>query len=162
WHEGGKMQEFADLAGARIVPVWGTKAVKVGGAWYAPDASGAPRFEISPDKIVNYPTSIVVDDHTAIVNDTHGISAIAWDARDADACVGCGDHPGKMDAAYWPAERGVNVYVPTDRFLGLLMGARTKGTIIGSAPVKRDGDGAVIGDQPISIDPDEPIVVSTS
>jgi len=110
----------------------------------------------------NYPSTIVIDDHTAIVNDTHGISAIAWDALDADLVVGCGDHKGKMDAAYYLAERGVDVWVPTDLFLGLLMGARTRATIIGSAPARKSGDGAVIGNQPVAIDVDEPIVVSNS
>jgi hypothetical protein len=69
-----------------------------------------------------------------------------------------------MDAAYYLAEHGVNVYVPTDLYIGLLMGAKTKGVIIGSAPTKPDpsGDGAVIGDQPVSIDVNEPIVVSAA
>ena len=92
------------------------KATKIGDTWYAPDADCSPRFEISEDKVNNFPSTIVVDDHTAIVNDTHGISAIAWDALDASLVVGCGDHRGKMDAAYYLADRGVNVYVPFDRF----------------------------------------------
>ena len=147
---------------ARVVPVWGMKATKIGEKWYAPDAAGSPRFEISEDKVNNYPSTIVVDDHTAIVNDTHGISAIAWDALDASLVVGCGDHRGKMDAAYYLADRGVNVYVPFDRFLGFLIGARTKATIIGSAPIKKTADGAEIGNQPVTIDIDEPIVVSNA
>ena len=162
WHEGEKSRELAELAGARIVPVWGMKAIRVGERWYAPDAAGAPRFEISPDKVRNYPSTIVVNDHSVIVNDTHGISAIAWDALDADLVVGCGDHKGKMDAAFYLAERGVNVYAPTDRLMGLLIGARTKGTIIGSAPIRKTADGAVIGNQAVSISVDEPIVVSTA
>jgi hypothetical protein len=162
WHEGEKCKDLVLLADAKVIPVWGTKATKIAGRWFAPDASGAPRFEISEDKVNNYPSTIVVDDHTAIVNDTHGISAIAWDALDADLVVGCGDAPGKMDAAYYLAERGVDVWVPTDRFLGLLMGARTRATIIGSAPARKSGDGAVIGNQPVAIDVDEPIVVSNS
>jgi hypothetical protein len=99
---------------------------------------------------------------TAIVNDTHGVSAIAWDALDADLVVACGDHPGKMQAAYYLAERGVNVYTPTNRVMGMLIGAHTKSMIVGSAPVKRSADGAVIGEQAISLDVDEPIVVSTT
>jgi hypothetical protein len=81
---------------------------------------------------------------------------------DADLVVGCGDTPGKMQAAYYLADRGVNVYVPTDRFIGLLIGTKTKGTIIGSAPVKETDAGAVIGDQPIAFDVNEPIVVSNT
>jgi hypothetical protein len=135
------------------------RATKIGEKWYAPDAAGSPRFEISEDKVNNYPSTIVVDDHTAIVNDTHGISALAWDALDASLVVGCGDHRGKMDAAYYLADRGVSVYFPFDRFGGFLIGARTQGTIIGSAPIKKTADGAEIGNQPVTIDVDEPIVV---
>ena len=104
----------------------------------------------------------MVDDHTAIVNDTHGISAVAWDALDASLVIGCGDHPGKMDAAYYLADRGVNVYVPFDRYIGLLIGARTKATVIGSAPIKKTPNGAEIGNQTVTIDIDESIVVSNA
>lgn len=161
-HEGAKLTELVEYSNCRVVPVWGMKATKIGEKWYAPDAVGSPRFEISPDKVNTFPSTIVVDDHTAIVNDTHGISAIAWDALDASLVVGCGDHRGKMDAAYYLADRGVNVYVPFDRFLGFLIGARTNATIIGSAPIKKTADGAEIGNQSVTIDIDEPIVVSNA
>jgi hypothetical protein len=159
-HEGARLRELNEYVGAKVVPVWGMKATKIGEAWYAPDADGKPSFEISEDKVENYPSTIVVDDRSAIVNDTHGISALAWDALGADLVVGCGDHRGKMDAAYYLAQRGVNVYAPTDRFMGLLIGARTKATIVGSAPIKKTSTGAEIGNQPVAIDVDEPIVVS--
>lgn len=162
WHEGFLLRQLVDLAGARVAPVWGTRARLFGEKWYAPDARGVYRFEISEDKVINFPTSIVVDDHTAMLNDTHGISALAWNSLDANLVLGCGDHKGKMDAAYYLAAHGVNVYCPTDRVMGLLMGARTKGTIIGSAPIKKSGNSAVIGDQPLTIDVNEPIVVSTA
>lgn len=162
WHEGKKAKELIDLTGARVFPVWGTKARKIGESWYAPDAEGVYRFEISEDKVEHFPTTIVINDRTAIINETHGISSIAWDALDADVVIGCGDHKGKIEAAYYLADRGVNVYVPTDRFLSSLIGTHTKGTIIGSAPVKKTLDGAVIGDQPLAIDINEQIVVSTA
>jgi hypothetical protein len=162
WHEGKKISEILAFTDATVTPVWGMKARRFGESWYAPDAEGVYRFEISEDKVENFPTTILIDDHTAIVNDTHGISALAWDSLDADLVIGCGDHRGKIEAAYYLAERGVNVYVPTDRFLSLLIGTHTKGLVIGSAPVKEGSGGAVIGDQPISIDVNEPIVVSTT
>ncbi len=162
WHEGKKAKELADLTGAKVFPVWGTRAKKIGESWYAPDADGIYRFEISEDKVEHFPTTIVIDDRTAIINDTHGISAIAWNSLDADVVIGCGDHKGKIEAAYYLADSGVNVYVPTDRFLNTLIGTHTKGAIIGSAPVKKTAEGAVIGDQPIAIDINEPIVVSTT
>jgi hypothetical protein len=161
-HEGQKIIEILALTNATVVPVWGTRAKKFGESWYAPDADGVYRFEISEDKVENFPTTIAIDDRTAIINDTHGISGIAWDSLDANLAIGCGDHRGKIEAAYYLADRGVNVYVPTDRFLSMLIGTHTKGLVIGSAPVKKDPEGAVIGDQPISIDVNEPIVVSTT
>jgi hypothetical protein len=161
-HEGAKLTELVEYSGARVIPVWGTKATRIDDIWYGPDAAGSPRFEFSEDKVTNYPSTIVIDDDTAIVNDTHGINAIAWDALDANLVIGCGDAPGKMDASYYLAERGVNVYVPFDRYIGLLIGARTKATIIGSAPIKKTADGAEIGNQPVTIDVDEPIFVSNA
>eukprot|EP01035_Chromulina_nebulosa_P047644 gene47644-64603_t len=81
---------------------------------------------------------------------------------DANLVVGCGDHKGKMDAAYHLATKGIHVYVPTDRLLGLLIGSDVKGAIICSAPVKPVAGGAEIGNQPIAIDANEEIVVSNA
>jgi len=159
-HEGARLADIVKFSAAKVTPVWGLTAQKIGESWYAPDASGAPAFEMSPDKVREYPSGILLDTHTAIVNDTHGISALAWDAGDATLVVGCGDHRGKMDAAYYLAKRGIDVYVPTDRLLGQLIGADTKGTIVGSAPVKPNALGAEIGNQPVAIGMDELIVVS--
>ncbi|MFB3892767.1 MAG: hypothetical protein ACE15C_12170 [Phycisphaerae bacterium] len=161
WTEGHILREIVALVDVRVTPVWGTKVRRFGDKWFAPDAEGNWRFEVSYDKVLNYPTTTMIDGRTVLVSDTHGISAIAWDSLDAGLVVGCGDHRGKMDAAYYLAERGVNVYCPTDRFMGLLIGTTTRGTIIGSGPVKMAGGGAVIGDQPAAIDVDETIVVST-
>ncbi|HJX36680.1 MAG TPA: hypothetical protein VJ280_06950, partial [Dehalococcoidales bacterium] len=162
WHEGKKIRELVGLTKAKAVSVTGTKAKRIGDAWYAPDAKGIYRFKISEDKIYNFPTNFVLDDKNVIVNDTHGISALAWDALDANLVIGCGDSQGKMDAAFYLAEQGVNVYAPTDRYIGQLIGADTKGIVIGSAPVKKRGHQAIIGDQPVSIDPEETIVVSNT
>jgi hypothetical protein len=162
WHEGQKIRELVKLTKAKAIPVTGTKAKRIGDAWYAPDAKGLYLFKISEDKIYNFPTNFVLDDTTAIINDTHGISALAWDALDANLVIGCGDSPGKMEAAYYLAEHGVNVYAPTDRYIGQLIGTDTQGIVIGTAPIKKRGHQAVIGDQPISIDAKETIVVSNT
>jgi hypothetical protein len=160
WHEGKKIRELVDMTGAKVAIVTGTLVKRFGWNWFAPDAEGVFRFEIAEDKVLFFPTTILVGSRTAIINDTHGINAIAWDSLDADLVLGCADSPAKMEAAYYLAERGVNVYAPTDRFIGMLIGTRTKGTVIGSAPIKKTTDGAVIGDQPIAFDVNEPIVVS--
>ena len=162
WHEGEKIKEILDAVDAKVSIVWGTKAKKIGNKWYAPDAEGIYRFRISEDKIYNYPTNIILDGRTVFINDTHGINTIAWGSLDANLVVGCGDLDGKIEAAYYLANKGVNVYMPTDRFIGMLIGVKTEGNIIGSAPVKKTFDGAVIGDQPISIDINEPIMVTNT
>ena len=162
WHEGMKIRELVALSGARASSVTGTLARRFGDEWYAQDAEGRFRFQIAEDKILNFPTNFVIDDRTVVINDTHGISALAWGATDANLVIGCGDSVGKMEAAYYLAEKGVDVYTPTDRLIGLLIGSEGKGTIVGAAPVKKSEDGAVIGDQPIVIDVDEPIVVSST
>jgi|GEM_PF-382238 tetratricopeptide (TPR) repeat protein len=164
WHEGEKIKEIVDYTEAEIVPIWGVKAKKLGKNWYAPDKDGVFRFVISEDKVLNYPTNFIVDPTTVFINDTHGISVLAGNptAFEADLAVGCGDYPGKIEAAYYLADNGVNVYMPTDRFVYQLIGAETKGTIIGSAPIKKTPKGAVIGGQPIVIDIREPIIVSNS
>ncbi len=162
WHEGKKIIEILDLVDAKVSVVWGTKAKKINNKWYAPDAEGVYRFKISEDKVDSYPTGIIIDKQTVFINDTHGINAIAWDSLDADLVVGCGDLDGKVEAAYYLAKRGVNVYMPTDRFIDMLIGVKTKGTIIGSAPIKKTSDGAIIGSQPISIDINEPIMVTNT
>ncbi len=162
WHEGKKIIEILDLVDAKVSVVWGTKAKKINNKWYAPDAEGVYRFKISEDKVDSYPTGIIIDKQTVFMNDTHGINAIAWDSLDADLVVGCGDLDGKVEAAYYLAKRGVNVYMPTDRFIDMLIGVNTKGTIIGSAPIKKTSDGAIIGSQPISIDINEPIMVTNT
>jgi hypothetical protein len=162
WHEGEKIKEILAAADAEVSIVWGTRAKKIGNKWYAPDAEGIYRFRISEDKIYNSPTNLIIDEQTLFINDTHGINTIAWDSLDADLVFGCGDLDGKVEAAYYLANKGVNVYMPTDRVIATLIGVKTKGTIIGSAPVKKTRDGAIIGDQPISIDVNEPIVVTNA
>ncbi len=162
WHEGEKIALLSRLAGSQASPVWGTYVRKFPDGWYAPDAEGRFRFRLHDDKVLNYPTTILLDDRNAIVNDTHGLSAIAWNAADADLAIGCGDSEGKAEAAYDLALRGVDVYLPTDRNLDRLLGARAPGTILGSAPVREVPGGAVIGDQPIRFGVDETIVVSDS
>lgn len=162
WHEGLLIQEILKNTDLKIYPVWGTVVKKFQGIWYAPDEKGIFRFPVSEDKVYNYPSNIIVDPATVIINDTHGINTIAWDSVNADLVIGCGDHEGKVEAAYYLASKGVNVYMPTDRFLSLLIGTKTAGTIIGSAPIKKTEEGVIIGDQPVVIELTEPIVVSYS
>jgi hypothetical protein len=154
--------DLVAYAAVDVEPVWGTHARKLGDRWFTPDVDGTFRFEITADKVYGYPTNLFLDEANVWINDTHGISALAWDATDADLVIGCGDHVGKADAAYDLATRGVNVYMPTDRYLYTLMGTQTDGTVLGSAPIRDTDRGAVLGGQPVTFRVDEPIVVSNT
>ncbi|MCX7975273.1 MAG: tetratricopeptide repeat protein [Candidatus Aminicenantes bacterium] len=160
WHEGARIKELIDYAQVKVYPIWGTRVKKFGETWYAPDEKGLFRFPLSEEKVYFYPTNFILDAENVIINDTHGINVLTWEADGADLVVGCGDHQGKVEAAYYLALKGINVYMPADKALAYLIGAKTKGKIIGSAPIKKVEKGAIIGHQPISIDVSEPIVVS--
>ncbi len=162
WHEGEKIKEIMDLTAANVFTVWGTKVKKFEDTWYAPDDKGIYRFALSEDKVYNYPTNLIIDDKTVIINDTHGINAIAWDSIESNLVIGCGDFESKVEAAYYLANNGVNIYMPTDRFVYKLIGTQTDGIIIGSAPIKKTEDGVIIGGQPITIDLNETVVVSSA
>ena len=71
------------------------------------------------------------------------------------------DLPAKAQAALYLAKNGINIYAPCDRMTSLLMNYKKLGinaTILGSAPVKQTQTGAEIGNQPVGIYLDEPIV----
>jgi hypothetical protein len=82
--------------------------------------------------------------------------------KDIYLAVACMDLPAKAQAALFLARNGINIYAPCDRMASLLLNYKKLGinaTILGSAPVKQTESGAVIGDQPVGIYLDEPIVV---
>ena len=159
WHEGARLRDLAAAAPVKIVPLTGALAVKHGDKWLGADANGVFRYEILDDKI-QYPTTFVWHD-VALIVDTHGISALVEPARRAGVSlvVGCGDTTGKMQAAYDLARAGVDAWFPCDRFVGDIVGYEGAGVLIGSAPVRAEGDHAVIGDRPIRFAIDESFVV---
>jgi len=159
WHEGALLRRVADAAPVDIYPLSGTLVAKRGNVWYAPDDTGAFRFEVLDDK-VEYPTSHVAG-RFGVLEDTHGISALVSQAvnRGVQVVVGCGDSDGKAKAAYYLAQRGVNVIMPGDRFLGELVGYQGKGVLLGTAPVRQEGNKAVVGGQPVRFALGETIVV---
>jgi hypothetical protein len=158
WHEGGRLRDLLDATDADIVPLTGALAVKHDGRWLAADGDGVFRYEVLPDKI-QYPTTLVAGD-VALITDTHGISALVEAARRESVAlvVGCGDTEDKMKAAFALARSGVDVWFPCDRFAGDVLGYDAPGILIGSAPVRREGDHAVIGDRPIPFAIDETVV----
>jgi hypothetical protein len=158
WHEGARLRDLLDAAPAKVFPLTGALAVKHGDRWLAPDGNGVFKYEILEDKI-QYPTTLVWHD-VALIVDTHGLSAMVEPARRAGVSlvVGCGDYPDKMAAAFDLARAGVNAWFPCDRFAGDILGYDAPGVLIGSAPVRREGDHAVIGGRPIRFSMDETFV----
>jgi len=159
WHEGARLRDLLDAADAKVFPLSGTLVARRGERWLAPDGDGVFRYEVLDDKI-QYPTTLVAGD-VGLVVDTHGIAALVEPARreGVSLVVGCGDTADKMKAAFDLARRGINVWFPCDRFVGDVLGYDAPGVLIGSAPVRREGTSAVIGDRPVAFDALETLVV---
>jgi len=163
-HEGALVEEIQKRVNVDVRPLVGTLIAFNGDAWYGPDETGVFRFEILDDK-VQYPTTHT-QGNAGWITDTHGISAIVSQALESDSqlVIGCGDYSGKAKAAYYLAQRGVNVAFPGDRFEYMLIGYKGKGTLIGTAPVHRvkgvqqSGTGFVIGHQPVKFSLSELII----
>jgi len=158
WHEGARLRDLLQAAPVRIFPLAGALAVRYDGRWLAADGHGVFRYEVLEDKI-EYPTTLVWRD-IALIVDTHGLSALVEPARreGVSLVVGCGDYPDKMAAGFDLARAGIDAWFPCDRFAGDILGYDAPGTLLGSAPVRREGDRAVIGDRPIRFAIDESIV----
>ena len=159
WHEGARLRDLLDAVPAKIFPLPGTLVVRKGKTWLAPDEHGTFRFAVLDDK-VEYPTTLAYK-NVALLPDTHGIAALVEGAvrERAKLVVGCGDTEDKMKAAYWLARQGVDVYFPCDRYVGSVVGYDAPGVLLGSAPIRREGKVAVIGDRPVTFRSDETIVV---
>jgi hypothetical protein len=171
-HEGALVEEIQKRINVNVTPLFGTLIARnpdapdpdEEGQWYAPDENGVFRFKVLIDK-VEYPTTHVFG-NVGWITDTHGISAVVSQALEykSQLVIGCGDYEGKMKAAYYLAQQGVNVAFPGDRFEDMLIGYKGKGTLIGTAPVhrvegvQRSGAGFVIGLQPITFSLSELIV----
>ena len=158
WHEGARLRDLLDATGVKVLPLTGALVVRSGGRWLAADGEGVFRFEVLEDK-VQYPTTLAYGD-VALLVDTHGISALVEPARRerVSLVVGCGDTEDKMKAAFDLARRGVDVWFPCDRFVGDILGYDAPGVLVGSAPVRREGDHAVIGDRPVRFETGETFV----
>lgn len=159
YHEGAVVNAIVESGGAQVLVAAGTVIAKRDDKWYAADDEGRFRFQILPDKIL-YPTTHV-DGDIGWIEDTHGISVLVPQAveRHAELVIGCGDAVGKAEAAFYLAQKGINVMFPGDRYEDLLLGYTGKGVLMGGAPVRRVDDKIVLGGQPVRIGLREPITV---
>lgn len=171
--EGARVREMVNWAGVKVMPLTPCRAKKFGDYYFAADGKGHFSFLISPSKITFPPFSKTVlrprkgSNETAdlICPETHGFNMIAEQAylhrKDINLAIACMDLPAKAQAALYLARNGIDIYAPCDRFASHLMNYKRLGfnaTILGSAPVRQTEHGAVIGDQPVGIYLDEPIV----
>ncbi len=160
YHEGARLRDIMQLIPIRTIPAVGTLLAVRDGTWYAPDEHGVYRFPILDD-LVWYPTTKRRGNY-ALMTDTHGVSAVVEQAIAAKAhlVIGSGDSVGKTEAAFYLAQRGINVYMPCDRFIGDLLGYEGQGVILGTAPIHFVNGRAVIGDQPVTIRFGEKVVAT--
>ena len=159
YHEGRLAKSLISMAAAEVYPLGGTLVAKKGEKWFASDETGVFRFEISVDKL-QYPTTHAAGSFGWIV-DTHGISALVNQVlqRHLPLVLGSGDSESEAKAAFYLAQRGVNVVFPGDRYQDLLLGYQAKGILLGTAPVKQSGSKVLLGGQPVYFSLREPIVV---
>ncbi len=159
YHEGARLLDLMEYADALPVVLSGTIIAERDGKWYAPDETGIFRFFVLDDK-VQYPTTKQYE-NIALMIDTHGISAVVEQAirEKVDLVIACGDNPSKAEAAYYLARKGVDVYFPCDREIGMLVGHDAEAVILGTAPIRQSAEGAIIGNQPVAFSIDEKIVV---
>jgi hypothetical protein len=159
YHEGGRINDICEITKPSLKPITGIIAIKKNNKWYASDENGILRFEVLLDK-VEYPTTKIWDKFAFIV-DTHGLSSMVSQSlsEKATVVVGCGDYKDKMIAADYLSQKGVSAYFPCDRFVSEVIGYKGKGVLIGTAPINKDNQNAVIGNQPVTIFLDEVIVV---
>ncbi|MEI8032683.1 MAG: hypothetical protein WCH05_04985 [Chlorobiaceae bacterium] len=161
-----------DYAGARIEGMGPCQAKRTNRGIYADDGKGEFKFLVDPGK-AEYRTAKDIGSGKILMADTHGFSMIAGSAiRRAEKAplfmaMACMDLPSKAAAALYLAENGINCFGPCDRLASTLIGYRERSpnaaTIIGTAPVRPLPEGmAVIGDQPISIDSEEQVIVQNT
>ena len=157
-HEGALVEHIQQMIDVKVVPLVGTLIAKNADAWYGPDDQGVFRFEILEDK-VQYPTTHT-NGNVGWITDTHGISAIVSQAvqTNSQLVIGCGDYEGKVKAAYYLAQKGIDVVFPGDRYEYQLIGYKGRGTLIGTAPIKRVNNQVLIGNQPVRFSLSELIV----
>ncbi len=160
-----------DYANVKIVGLLPTYAIKKNdGFYYADNGQGEFSFKICPSK-TEYKTALF-NNNNGIFIDTHGFNMVAGNAirinklTKLDLVIACMDLPSKAQAALYLAKNGINCYGPCDRFASELMGYKddfpNAKTIIGTAPIRRHKQGAVIGDQSICFSSNENIVIQTT
>lgn len=165
WMEGARVRELMEYANVTVIPATNVTVKKINGSYFAPDDKGNFIFKVDVSKLDPL-HSIRIDKNTWKEIDTHGMNVLVPTAinNNASLVIGCGDHPGKAAAEAYLAEHGIDCYAPCDRFTSDIMPYKGPGIILGSAPIRplKNGEGAIIGAQPVYFRVDEKIVVQTT
>lgn len=176
--EGARVQEMMKWADVKVLPLTPARGKKIGwdqfynqDMYFAADGQGNFSFQIEGQKpqweTVFKPPNGSSETADLILPDTHGFNMVAEQAylhrHDIDLVISCMDAPYKAKAALYLAQNGLDIYAPCDRFAPDLMNYKQRfgiqKTILGGAPIRKTENGAVIGDQPVAIRLDEPIVI---
>lgn len=163
----GDLMDYAEVTIVGLGPCY-AKFNPSDGHYLAYDGAGNFRFRVDPSK-VEFKSTMYGDNHVfAMMPDTHGFNMVAGSAirafKKPALVIACMDLPSKAQAALYLAQNGINCYGPCDRFGAEILGYKKDNpkaaTIIGTAPIRKlKKGGAVIGNQPVKIGLDEPIVI---
>jgi hypothetical protein len=160
WHEGARVKEL-NLLNVMHIPAVGTLVARYGERWFAVDNNGTFRFEVPLDKL-SYPTTRFLRRDLAIIIDSHGTNMIVEQAirYNATTVISDCDHPGKVYAAQYLSNHGIQVACFPDKYTFLALGHNL--SLIGSPPTNIYPDKAVIGNRPIKISLGDKIVAVNS
>jgi hypothetical protein len=171
YHEGRLVRRLMNYAKARVIGLTPCYARRINGEYWASDGNGSFLFFIKPLRL-KYSTAMYNCVDEALLLDTHGFHLVAGQAirinklAKLQVVVACMDQSAKAEAALMLAQNGINCFAPCDQFAGELAGYRKKypkaATIIPTAPIRQNGQGATIGNQPVKIHLDEPIIVQNN
>ncbi|HEX3012801.1 MAG TPA: hypothetical protein VHO92_00820 [Methanobacterium sp.] len=165
WMEGERVGELMKYANITVIPATNVTVKKIDGRYFGPDDHGNFVFEVDPSKISSVYSKKINND-TWVEIDTHGMNVMVPEAIKDHAylVIACGDLYGKAKAEAYMAEQGINCYAPCDRFTSSIMGYNGSGTILGGAAIRplKNGQGAIIGGQPLYFSTKEKIVVQTT
>ncbi|HLC33143.1 MAG TPA: hypothetical protein VJJ82_04920 [Candidatus Nanoarchaeia archaeon] len=156
WHEGARIRDLKKV-NIKHIPAVGALVAKSGDRWFAIDDNGVFRFEVPLDKLY-YPTTRFIAKDLAVIIDTHGVNMLVESALryNASAVLSDCDHPGKVYAAKYLSDAGVDVVCFPDKYAYLALGHDLR--LVGSPPIHIENQTAIIGGRPILINFTERIV----
>lgn len=161
WHEGGRLIDLKEKVDIKYSTAVGTIVANKNGKWYATAEKGVFSFEVPLDKI-SYPTTRFLSNDLAVIVDSHGVNMLVEQAvrSKADVIISDCDNEGKVKAAVYLSEKGIDVICFPDRYLFNALGHDAN--IVGSPSFEFKDGKMIYGDRPIEIKKNEKIVVTNA